>query len=485
MTDDGVSRRAVRSGGLALLEEVFQRLTWIVRGLVIARLVSPAELGRFALVLALTSAFEVMTSPGLVDALIQTGRADQKVQRTVWSVMVVRGLGLSIVVAVGAPLLAALVGHQDLVPLLRLMGVALFVQSCVSLGPALAQRRIEYRQVATLQVFSTAATTALMIVFAATTRRADGLIFASVLGATLTTGASYLVGGFRPAFAIDLRRLRELFRFARWRFASNLAWYVSTSADDIALGRWVSTNAVGYYRVAFQVGYLPSTSVANALAKVAFPTFSEVRRERPPTALADGYLRYVRLVVGIAAMLGAAVAALATPFIEALLGPRWLPAVPPLVVLSAAGVVRALAATGGALFLGAGRPGLDARMQWVRAGVLLPALALVLPYGVLGAAAASLISVLGALLAWGLGLRALDMDRVTIVMEALRRLPVPAIALAVTVLVSRSIIAGPWHALLGGSLTFVTVWSLLIWVGDRSLFKELALIRRMLRARRH
>lgn len=483
MEGEGITGRAVRSGSFALVEEGLGRLIWIVRGLVIARLVAPAELGRFALVLALTSAFELMTSPGLVDALIQTDRADQRTQRTVWSVMVVRGLGLGLAVAVAAPMMAALVGHDDLVPLLRLMGIALFVQSCASLGPILAQRRIDYRQLATLRIFSLMATTALMIGFAATTRDAEGLILASVLGATVTTGASYLIRGFRPGLALDRGRLRELFRFARWRFASSVAWYVSTAADDIVLGRWASTAAVGFYRVAFQVGYLPSTSIASALAKVAFPIFSEVSRERSGATLVDGYLRYVRLVVGVAAMLGALVAALAAPLIEALLGPRWLPAVAPLIVLSAAGVLRSLAATGGALFLGVGRPGLDARMQWVRAGVLVPALALVLPFGVLGAAVASLLSVIGALLAWSAGLGAVGMTRVTVVREASKRLPAPAVALAVTMLVSRPIAASPWFALLVGSVTFLVVWSLLVWVADRSLFRELLSVRRMLRSR--
>lgn len=475
-----VGQRARRSVPLALADEAVNRGLAVLRGLIVARLVVPDQLGRFALVLALIAAIEVPTRSGLIDALIHHDEVTPRVQRTVWWSGVARSVAVAAGVALAAPLLADIVGQPDLVGLLRLMSLEPLLAASAGLGPALAQRRLDYGRLVLVRSGAAIVGSVLMVLVVLVEPTAEGLVIGSLAATLAASAVSYLVPGFRPGFNFDLPVLRRMLRFARWRFASSVAYYVATSVDDLALGRWRGPGAVGLYRVAFQIGYLPAASFTAAVTGVAFPAFAEMNRDRLEE-VAEPYLRYLRLSAGAAAAVSGALAALAAPLVAVVLGPPWERAVPALVLLTAAAFLRSVAATGGALFLGVGRSELDALMQWVRAAALVLALPLILSVGLEGAALASLLSMLATMVVWRRGLAALGVGTMRATNEVLRRLPAPFLGITSAVIVQRWTGDAGWQALIVGATVYAVSWVGASLVVDRPLVADLVALSRQLR----
>jgi PST family polysaccharide transporter len=99
---------------------------------------------------------------------------------------------------------------------------------------------------------------------------------------------------------------------------------------------------------------------------------------------------------------------LAAPeIVTGLLGEKWRGVVAPLRLLSVAGFLRALAATGGPLFAGTGRPHLDFWMNLARASAIAAAVyPLTRALGVLGTCTSVVFALVAALPVWAVGIRA-------------------------------------------------------------------------------
>jgi O-antigen/teichoic acid export membrane protein len=132
---------------------------------------------------------------------------------------------------------------------------------------------------------------------------------------------------------------------------------------------------------------LPALVITQVLSSVMFPALAAVRGDR--ARLAELFARSMRLTWLLALPTSLLIAALVELFTRALLGEKWLPIVPLTHALALFGLLRAVGASAGALFLAVGKPDVRAKLQIAQlvvfAVVLYP---LFQAYGVLGVALA-------------------------------------------------------------------------------------------------
>jgi O-antigen/teichoic acid export membrane protein/SAM-dependent methyltransferase len=468
-----LGRSAVRSTLYGVGGSLGIKALQFLRAVVIARLLVPAEVGRFALVVVALGAVESTTQPGLEGAIVQARSLGPRALPSVWTVRVLRGLALFGLVFALAPAIAGALRAPDVVPLLRWVAAASLLRSFYGLGPLLRVRRVDLAPSIRLQVAGEAAETVVAVAAVAALRSASGLVVARLVAVACEVAGSYLVPGFRPGLALAWRDLRPLVRTGRWFFLSGLLTYLSTSADDLLVGRLAGTRPLGLYRVAYRIAYLPTTETSLVAGRAAFPAFARSHEASPERARA-AFRRYVALAAGLAAPAAAVIAATAPDLVRVVLGPAWTEAAGPLAIMAAAGFLHAVVGTGGAFFAGAGRPQLDTAIQTVRTVVLLGTLpALLAAHGVTGAAVASLASVAAAVPVWAHGVSRLGLDLLGTARAVATRLPAAAAAGAAAGAVVR-LVAGPAASLAGSLAAAAAVWLAAVVGLDRGLRRELA-----------
>ena len=313
---------------------------------------------------------------------------------------------------------------------------------------------------------------------AALTHSAWGLVAAMLVGVTARTAWSYRYAGFRPRFVFSMTEVRPLLRFSKWRFGSNLLYYVSTRADDLLVGRYLGRTSLGSYRIAYRLANLPTTEIVSVLESVAFPALAARARESRDWAITT-YPRYLTLTCGLAGPLAAVFAALAQPIVAALLGPEFAPAAAPLAIMCVAGYLRALISTAGSLVLSLGRPALDTAMGAIRATVLVVGIVMLAPHGIVGAAIASLLSLLVTVPVWIFSLHRVHAGPLHALAITVGRLPVAVAAGGAAWGVAHL----PWPPLLqvvAGIAAGVIAWGVAVALLDRRLGHELLSILRRL-----
>lgn len=471
---------AARSAAWSLSGSCVSAVLILVRSIVVARLLVPSEFGRFALVATVLGVLEVVSQPALEVAALQRRQLTNGTLETLWSALILRSLALTTALFLLAEPLSELLGAGDSVGLLRAIAFVPLVRSLASMAVLAEAHRVNLGPQFRLQVIGQLTETAVAIVACALTGSAAALVVALLAGTATEVVGSWCVRGFKPRLRLVGAELWPLLRFSRWAFASNVLGYLSRTCDDLAVGRFAGTRALGLYRVAYRLGNLPTTQISHAVGQVAFPFFSRLQ-DAEPGKREEMFLRYLALTSATAGFVAVLLAATAQDLVVVVLGRPWAEAGGVLAILATAGFVRAILASGGTYFMAGGQPQLDTSMQALRLAVLAGGLLVMLgTWGIEGAAVASLLSVVATVPFWLRGLRRLGYSPPELMRTVAR--PLPAVGAAgLGGLATSAILSDPLASLLTTSIVVLSSWLTLTAVLHPDLRRELVLVLHHLR----
>ena len=218
---------------------------------------------------------------------------------------------------------------------------------------------------------------------------AVSLQFVFLLGAALWVTPSLR---FSP-YLVSRSRLRRDVRFGRFIFLTGLVALAFTATNKIVLARWLGLESVAYYELASLVA-LQLFAVALAVAQALYPAYASAQMEGGTASVQQLYASALRLAVLAFVPLGAAVVALAAPFVHAWFGSTAPESVVALRWLAAGWTLVGVAAVASVGLQAIGRPNWSALFSTYNAVInLVLALILVPLWGFWGILAANFVAI--------------------------------------------------------------------------------------------
>jgi lipopolysaccharide exporter len=387
-----LSNRAANAGFWAFLLALTIRLLRTARAFLLARLIAPDDWGLMGIALLVVELITSFSQTGITSALIQRkGKLEREEFDTAWTIEAIRGLGLTVIVILAAPLAASLFQNPDATNLLRLMGLGLAIKGMANTGVVdfdrdlEFQRRFVYRTLPHLVEFIVAVSLALIL------RNAWAMAFGWLAGVTTFTISSFLVHGHRPRLRFVPAEARRMLAFGKWIFGSKMLMYGLLHLDDIIVARVGGAASLAFYQMAYTMSQLAASEITNVTYTVAFPAYSSLQDE--PTRLSKAYLRTVQLVALLAFPLTVGIWFIGPEFVDTILGTQWQPLLPALGILLVLGLIRAITGAAEPLLQGIGRPGVITRNRALQLAILA---VLIYPmtneWGIQGAAWATAIA---------------------------------------------------------------------------------------------
>jgi O-antigen/teichoic acid export membrane protein len=363
------------------------RLISLVRFLVLARLLTPDAFGLLAIAWVAIEFFLTVTEVGMVTALVQRARVDERQYDTAWTIGLVRALVVAGVLAAGAPLVAGFFGEPRATSLLRVLSLAPVLSATASIKIADLTRSLQFRKRTLISVPEAATEAAVSIALAALLgvwALVVGVLAANVVRIVL----SYLLAPYRPRVSFDQGSARSLFRFGRWLFAVGVLGLTGEALLRAVIARRLGTAELGVFYLAMRLVMLPLTSIEVAVSSIGMPLHARLQADplRRTRALRTSLVGMLAVLVpGYAVLM-----VIAPSLIHDVLGPRWAGAEAPIRVLAVGAALRTVAAACEPMAVGFGRPQLAAALAAVR---------LVLVGGV-GWVLAGTAGLIGAAVAW-------------------------------------------------------------------------------------
>lgn len=401
LADGGsIKTRALRSGIWVGLSQVGIALLNILRSVVLARLLTPHMFGIMGIALIVVRAIETFTRPGIAQALIARQGDFDKASGTAFTLLVVRGVVLALMLAIAAPWVAKFYEAPELELMLQVLSLVFVIGGLNNVNTVAKQRELEFRKLTYLAQVTGLLGTMITIALAYVLRSVWALVLAQVVTATLTTVLSYYFVGGRVRFAYDAAVARDLFAYGKFITGSAAVTYIAVELDSAVIGKVLGTEQLGFYTLAMTISSLATLNLSKMASSIMMPAYSKLQSDIP--ALRNAYLRVLTLLMYVVTPATAGMIVLADLLIYVVYGEKWLGAALPLQILAVFGLIRALFSFSGYLFEGMGKPKIAFYVGALRLAVIAPLIVpMVKSYGLLGAAVTVL---LGSLVQWLVGL---------------------------------------------------------------------------------
>lgn len=452
-----VRRGAIWSAGAT----IFLRLGNILLMAVVARIVSPEELGVFALAVTVHAVVVTMAELGIASAIARSDLDVDKIAPTIVTISVVGSLVLAVPMAVFADQIAQFVGNGNAGNALRILSIGVALIGPLAVPGALLQR--EFRQ--KVQFWASAAAfipgSATLIVLSILGNGSEAFAWSRIVGQLVTAGVILAYSSRLYLPALNKSLLRPLLAFGLPLSAANLLSQVLLNADYVFIGKLLPAADLGIYFLAFGISMWPTAVIGSMLNGVVLPAVSGVLRDGGDVA--GAVVQGARTISLVVFPLGAFLFTFADQLILTIYGPAWASAGPVLSILAAYGVLFVFGLFMANIMIAMGKTVILFGVQVAALAALIPALWTGVTFGGLEGAAIAHIVVVGAVTSpvYLLGLRRATSLRLSLLFKAIRA---PALSAGVTAIIAWIItlpFRGTALSILGGGFVGLVVYTML------------------------
>lgn len=307
---------------------------------VVARLVSPDELGVYALAIAVYGFVASLASWGVASAIGRSDLDADKLGPTVTTFALSSTCVVAGAMALSAGPVASAFEAPEAAGPIRILAVALALQGIFAVPNTQIQRVFRQDVIFRANVVAFILSNTTLLLLATVIHGAEAFAWSRVVG-NLVVGLMIVLSlekHYRPGWHAQF--VGPLLRFGVPVALGTLLSRFVLNVDYVIVGREMSTTDLGFYMLAFNICAWPTTALGAVMDQVVLPAFSGVRRDGGD--LRATVFRAVRLVALVACPIGAFTFAFAYPLIETVYGAKWLTAAPVVKVLALYGVLYVL-----------------------------------------------------------------------------------------------------------------------------------------------
>jgi lipopolysaccharide exporter len=353
------------------------RLIGLISTLILARLLTPGDLGIVAMATLVIGIIDVMLDLGVNITLIQNRNANREHFDAAWTLRIIQSSLAALAVFFAAAPAAEYFQEPRVVEVMQVLSLSVFLAGCENIGIVAFQKNMEFGL--EFRFFFVKRVIAFLATVAAAwwLRNYWALVIGTLVSRFTGTALSYMVHPMRPR--LSFKRMKEILSFSSWILVRGIGNYLHTNLHQFVVGHRESSSVMGAYSLGGEIAAIPSTELLAPLSRVLFPAFVQVKDD--PAQLKRAYLLAlgIQTLIGVPAGLGLAL--VANELVLALLGDKWLAAVPFIEIIGTINVVTAIGTSGGYLLLALGRAKVSAISVWLQVIVFFIAVEWAIPNG--------------------------------------------------------------------------------------------------------
>jgi lipopolysaccharide exporter len=370
--------------------KMLDKVVGLLSTIVLARMLVPADFGLVAMAMVLIGAMNLLVSFSFDVSLIQKQNANRDDFDTAWTFTLLFSAICAVVLAIGAGPAAAFYREPRLELVLYILAFTFFIQGCANIGPVIFRREMRFDQEFKYLISKRLSTFFVTIPLALYLQNYWALVIGQLAGHSISVVASYIVSDYRPRFCMKTKL--ELFHSSKWLMLGNVVGFVTNTAAQFTIGRIAGSQVLGVYTIATEISTLPTTELIAPINRAAFPGYAKAASDT--NVLRSSFLKVIASIALFAVPAGIGIIAVADLLVPAVLGWKWMDAIPVIQVMSVYGVIQALQTNIGYVYLAQGNMRLVTLINAAQAALLVVLLIPMVHYwGVIGAAFASLAAI--------------------------------------------------------------------------------------------
>ena len=396
--------RAARGGVIAIASQGLKFFITIAATSVMARLLTPQDYGLIGMAAFVTGFVSMYKDLGLSAATIQKSEISSAQISTLFWINVVLSLGITLLTAALAPLVAWFYGEPRLTWITVVTSSGFLISGLAVQHEALLKRQMRYFALAAIGLTSVIIGYVVGITMAWYGYSYRALVFSQLAVVSTNTGLTVSLCRWVPNLPKRDTGVRSMIRFGGNLTGFTTINYFSRNLDNLLIGRFWGAQQLGLYTRAYQLMGLPIDQINEPVTSVALPSLSRL------TGSPEDYrLAYLRMLEKIAllTMPGVVLMIVTSDWIvHIVLGSQWVGATRIFVLLGITALFQPVANTTGWLLVSQGRTNHMLKWGLISGPIIMASIVAGLPWGAVGVAASyafTRVCIVDPLLYWFVG----------------------------------------------------------------------------------
>lgn len=373
--------RSVRGVVWNFLRVFGQTFLSLGAGIILARLLPPADFGLLAIAMVFVGFAELVASAGMGPAVVQRRQLTEAHLRVATTLSLVVGILLVTLLCAAAPGLGRFFDDNRVAEILPVLAIGVGFSTVSAVSRGLLVRQMNFRKLFVIDV------TAYLVgyaVIAITLAVLDMGVWSLVIGTTVSLSlqgaALLLVAPLRFPLSLSRNECRELLGFGVGFSLNNTINYIAANVDYLIIGKWLDSTRLGLYTRAYQLVAMPVAKISATLSGALFPSYSEIQGNREH--LGRAYLKAVSATSLLTFPVLGGFAVSADTVIVGLYGENWQEASAALRILALAGIFKSIFHLAGTVAQATGNIYAEVRRQIGYLAILAIGCALAVPWGI-------------------------------------------------------------------------------------------------------
>lgn len=324
--------------------------------MILARILTPADFGLMAIVMAVYGVVSLFIDLGLSNALIHFPDRSRPVLSSLYWLNLGGAVLMMLALMLAAWPLAHLYGQSELLPAMLLLSLAMPISASGQQFRVMAEKDLKFSRLAWIEV--TAAVAGFIAALLMATLQGGVYVFIVAILATSAVSSAlawaFLSKGIRPGLHFNLQEVKPHLGFGSYRLADTLLISAQMQADVLIGGAVTGSAAMGIYTLPRDLTLRLANTVVNpVVTRVGLPIMAKVQADR--AALTSIYLQTMRMTSSVNFPIYAALALWADEVVAILLGPQWHEAGQYMQLFALWGLIRSTANPVGSLLNATGK----------------------------------------------------------------------------------------------------------------------------------
>lgn len=348
-----LKKRSLRGGAITLVSQATTVVLQLVSTVVLARMLTPDDYGVMGMVLSFVALAALFKDLGLSSAAIQKANLTVEQQSNLFWINALFGLGLTLVFAAAAPLVAWFYDRPELLGLTWVLSLTFVLGGLSAQHNAMLVRHMQFGRQAIVNIFGIAVTFAVSVALAYLGYGFWALGWGHVAGAAART---LLIWAFSPFVPGGWKRgvgTMDMIRFGANVTGFNFVNYFSRNLDNILIGKFVGADALGVYGRAYQLMLFPVQNLRAPIDAVTYPALC--RLQDSPEEWRRYHMQTLRVLSFLTMPLVAWMFLVSEPLILLLLGEKWAGVIPIFQILAIVAFIQPCASMVGSVMLSVGK----------------------------------------------------------------------------------------------------------------------------------
>jgi O-antigen/teichoic acid export membrane protein len=326
----------------------------VTSSIVVLWFLSSHEMGVATLAWSIAVILESFNGLGIGTALVQSHDLKENQLSSIFWYSSFVSVFLFALISIVSPFIASYYNSPELTFLVILSGSKLLFVGIALVPLQLLNKKLMFREVSIVLLSANLLSALIKISFAMMGYGAFALVLSHMSYGVFVLLGAFLCYPYKPKMYFNFSEIRCLVIFGVKVTASGAIYHFYRNVDYLIVGKFFGKEALGIYRVAFDIAMTPALAILSVVNRATFPVLAKLKSD--PKSLTETFL-WMQEKIALFTLPIAVFLIFVSPDIVQLVGQqKWIAAAPVIQVLSVAAFFRCIAQSFPQLFHACNRP---------------------------------------------------------------------------------------------------------------------------------